>query len=150
MHIQPGLDGDIRRGTKYCVLRFSVHHFNMNIPSYRWNQYNHSLLRFLVVYITVELHSYCRSRIMIKNRFFDKSWGDRTSWEEAWFHSQVFDCRLTRWETGFFFLLGFFFTEHLRTRAGWAKVLLRTKYTEIETPCQRLQMKQMCHHDYTY
>lgn len=45
---------------------------------------------------------------MIKNRFFDKSWGDRTSWEEAWFHSQVFNCRLTRWETGFSLCGGFF------------------------------------------
>lgn len=88
--------------------------------------------------------------MMIKNSFFDKSWGDRSSWEEAGFHSQVFDCRLTCWETGFFFLLGFFSTESIGIRAGWAKVLLRTKYIEIEMPCQGSQMEQKCHHDCTY
>ena len=87
---------------------------------------------------------------MIKNSFFDKSWGERTSWEEAGFHSQVFDCRLTHWETGFFFWLGFFSMERTGIRVGWAKVLLRIKYTEIEITCQRSQMEQMCRHDYTY
>lgn len=90
-------------------------------------------------------------RTMIKNSFFDKSWGGRTSREEAGFYSQVSDCRLTCWEMGLFFLLFFFFPMGcIGIRAGWAKGLLRTKYTEIERTCQRSQMKQMCHHDYTY
>ena len=81
MQINLGLGGGIRRRKKDCVLWFFTRHLNISIPSYRWNQYDYNVLRFLVVYITAELHSYCRSRIMIKNSFFfNKSWGDRTLW----------------------------------------------------------------------
>lgn len=84
--------------------------------------------------------------VMIKNRFFDKSWGDRTSGKEAWSHFQVFDSGLTCGEL----LSGFFCMVRIGARAGWVKLPLRSKYKVTDVPHQGSQLEQICHHDYTH
>ena len=59
--------------------------------------------------------------------------------------NSLFFGRLTRGETGLFFLSGFVVMLYTGTTAGWAKALLRSKYTEIELPHQGSQLEQICH-----